>query len=235
MRIATYNLRSGGSEAQWQRILSLDLDILLLQEFNPNKFTPPGQLLYATTPHGQWGSAIWLKQGTLEKIPLPEFDGWVVGAKVKDLDWGNDRPSALQIFSIHAPTSPKGQSSNYPKQVNAILDSLLDIANQDSLVLAGDFNLTIGLRHQTERKDDDLKLMTRFRRDFGLINCWQTANPNQNLPQTLRWSGDKTCPYHCDGIFAPAAWYRHLEACQVLSDETWETFSDHNPVVATFS
>ncbi|WP_138502207.1 hypothetical protein [Nostoc sp. PA-18-2419] len=55
------------------------------------------------------------------------------------------------------------------------------------------------------------------------------------MPQTLRWSGDQTKPYHCDGIFAPACWYQYLDECKVLSAPTWDNLSDHNPVVAVFS
>ena len=72
-------------------------------------------------------------------------------------------------------------------------------------------------------------------REFGLISCWQAANPNRDLPQTLRWSRDQAIPYHCDGIFVPDAWYRYLDQCEVLASPLWEELSDHNPVVATFS
>jgi hypothetical protein len=46
---------------------------------------------------------------------------------------------------------------------------------------------------------------------------------------------DKVTPYHCDGIFVPAAWYRYLDQREVLASPSWEALSDHNPVVASFS
>jgi len=67
------------------------------------------------------------------------------------------------------------------------------------------------------------------------ISCWQAANPNCNLAQTLRWGPDQATPYHCDGIFVPAAWSRYLDQCKVLSSPVWEELSDHNPVVASFT
>ena len=76
--------------------------------------------------------------------------------------------------------------------------------------------------------------MARFQREFGLMNCWQMAHPNQDLVQTLRWSNDKTKPFHCDGIFASAHWYRFLDGAEVISGEDWDRLSDHNPVVASF-
>jgi endonuclease/exonuclease/phosphatase family metal-dependent hydrolase len=42
-------------------------------------------------------------------------------------------------------------------------------------------------------------------------------------------------PYHCDGLFVPAAWTSSLLNCEVLEDEAWCTLSDHNPVAATFA
>jgi len=77
--------------------------------------------------------------------------------------------------------------------------------------------------------------MTRFQQEFGLMNCWQTVHPNQYLPQTLRWSSNKTMPFHCDGIFAPACWYRYLENADIISGKDWDKLSDHNPVPASFN
>lgn len=68
-----------------------------------------------------------------------------------------------------------------------------------------------------------------------LLNCWQEANPNQPLHQTLRWTGDRTIPYHCDGIFVPKAWKNRLQSCVVLTGEDWNRLSDHNPVAACFT
>jgi hypothetical protein len=92
------------------------------------------------------------------------------------------------------------------------------------------------VRHPDEKQQaQDLWLLERLRKEFGLMNCWQAANPNRNLPQTLRWSRDQATPYHCDGIFVPAAWYRYLDHCEVLASPLWEELSDHNPVVASFT
>lgn len=60
------------------------------------------------------------------------------------------------------------------------------------------------------------------------------ANPNQDLPQTLRWSNNKTTPYHCDGIFAPISWYPYLDSAEVIAEEGWDSLSDHNLVTALF-
>jgi endonuclease/exonuclease/phosphatase family metal-dependent hydrolase len=55
--------------------------------------------------------------------------------------------------------------------------------------------------------------------------------PNERVTYGL--ARNPATPYRCDGIFVPAAWYRCLEDCQVISDPSWHSLSDHNPVVTT--
>jgi hypothetical protein len=59
-------------------------------------------------------------------------------------------------------------------------------------------------------------------------------HPGSPLAQTLRWSGNRSTPYHCDGIFAPRALRDRLLKCEVLAGPPWERLSDHNPVLAEF-
>jgi hypothetical protein len=80
-----------------------------------------------------------------------------------------------------------------------------------------------------------LAIQARLADEFGVVNCWQSANPDLPLPQTLRWTGDRTIPYHCDGIFVPKSWRDRLRSCVVLDGDEWNLLSDHNPVLATFS
>jgi exonuclease III len=51
---------------------------------------------------------------------------------------------------------------------------------------------------------------------------------------TLRWTGNRRAPYHCDGIFVPQSWSDRLKSCVVFSGRRWNRLSDHNPVVADF-
>jgi endonuclease/exonuclease/phosphatase family metal-dependent hydrolase len=50
----------------------------------------------------------------------------------------------------------------------------------------------------------------------------------------LRWSGNPSAPYHCDGIFVPRSWLPRLKTCRVVRGTRWTRLSDHNPVVADF-
>lgn len=241
MKIVTYNLRFGGRANQrthWNQVFqTIDPDIFLVQETcDPRLYmtdeTWEGrrhQVHWTRVENKAWGSAIFVKSGSLVPIVIPEFSGYLVGVELDEFDWSATLKRSLLVFSIHAPAP-------YKKMVNQILDFIASLPRDCELIIGGDFNLTTGIRHPSEPLQGDNRwFLERLRKEFNLLNCWQTANPNRDLPQTLRWSGDQTKPYHCDGIFAPACWYRHLEECNVLSAPPWDRLSDHNPVVAVFS
>jgi len=139
-----------------------------------------------------------------------------------------------------------------PKPYTTSVEGMLDVvwANRGDadIILGGDFNLTIGERHHTERNDDGTRwttnpderaIQTRLRDQFGLVNCWQAANPGVPLAQTLRWSGEPVRSFHVDGIFVPSTW--GFPRCTVVSNEEWTgrndgsrlPRSDHNPVVVS--
>jgi endonuclease/exonuclease/phosphatase family metal-dependent hydrolase len=246
MKIATYNLRSGGkagNRIHWQKLLDeVNPDIILLQETRhpqeylaANFYQQHAQQMHwqVVSSHQKWGSAVFVRQGQVKLLaPLAEdLAGWVTGVEVTDTGWPLLAGRSLYVFSLHAPSG----SSSYVKQVNAILDCIqTQIPSDADVIIGGDFNLTVGFRHPAEQlQQNQPKLMARFQRELGLMNCWQMANPNQDLPQTLRWSNNPTLPFHCDGIFVPARWYPWLASAAVLSGEDWDRLSDHNPVVAT--
>jgi exonuclease III len=149
---------------------------------------------------------------------------------------------SLFVFSVHAPTSHATRPRQpYVEEVMNILDLLgRQIPAEADLILGGDFNLrSLGERNDKETfktSTAERKCLARFA-DLGLVSCWATAHPGYPLPQTLRWNGDKTpdksTPYHCDGIFVPAAWKQGI-ICEVLTSAYFEV-SDHNPVVAWIS
>lgn len=239
MILATYNLRHGGRAGQrlhWQRLLdAFDPDVLLLQEtLDPALYLAADHLarhadriLWQRVPARRWGSAILVKEGTLRPLTVPGFEGWVVGAEITGTPWCRATGRPLRVFSLHVPAP-------YKRPMNRILDHLATLDDGADLVLGGDFNLATGVRHQTESLPSDPPwLLQRLRRSFNLLSCWQTVHPNRDLAQTLRWSGNPVAPYHCDGIFVPASWFKHLDDCEVIAGPEWDTLSDHNPVVVS--
>jgi endonuclease/exonuclease/phosphatase family metal-dependent hydrolase len=118
-----------------------------------------------------------------------------------------------------------------------ILDRIALIRGRADLVLGGDFNVVVGYRQQGEpirilRGERDI--LDRLTNEFNLVSCWQAANPGRPLAQTLRWMGNPSAPYHCDGIFVPRSWLPRLMSCRVVRGARWSRLSDHNPVVADF-
>jgi endonuclease/exonuclease/phosphatase family metal-dependent hydrolase len=164
-----------------------------------------------------------------------EFRGWVTAADVRGLPWSpGERP--LRLFCLHTPTRKDG---NYLGEVNRIIDIIVSMAHGHDVVVGGDFNITVSLRHESEPKQNALgepEALRRLRRELGLINCWQTLHPNQVLPQTHqhKFQAD-SAPHHLDGLFVPATWYRYLDSCDVLNGMPWIGRSDHFPVVASFA
>jgi hypothetical protein len=242
MKIATYNLLKGGAkQCHWVKMLEDQLiDLLLVQESYPHcQHLPP--LLYPNkiassvwemVKRNGWGSAVVAKGGVLKPIKVPGFAGWVVGAEIHDAAWQKGFADPLLAFSIHAPTG--GES--YFREVNKLLDGIAKLTQGCNIILGGDFNLTISHWSGSERavSKQDLAIQARLHDEFGLLNCWQTANPDQPLAQTLRWASNRAIAFHCDGLFVPQSWQSGLVACAVLNGAEWEQLSDHNPVVACF-
>ena len=243
MRLVTYNLRYGGVRGEgnhWQQLFRDFLpDIVFAQEslapreyFSPEEFGEFRSCLYKAVPHGKWGSAMLSKALDIEAVDVAGFDGWVVGGKIRDFPvYG--LPRSVTAFSLHAP-SP----GPYQPSIEKILDAIAQVWDGSELIIAGDFNLTTALRHTSEEKGPNTKgerrILTRMRKEFGLVNGWQLLHPNENLPQTLRWARDPVPPYHCDGIFIDQRLIRALSDVRVEGTGPWATLSDHNPIIASF-
>ena len=244
MKIASYNFRFGGklgTDNQWQQLMrDLDPEIVFAQEsFHPSRYFSAEEFakfkgcVHTNVNHGHWGSAIVSKSHELEPLSLPqaEFEGWVVGARVPNLLIGA-KPQSVLLFSIHAP-SP----GNYEKHVDKILSSILEQWGNVPMILGGDFNLTAaavgGPNEILKNTSGELKLFEKLKAELGLSNAWRHFHPAKDLPQTLRWTGDKEKPFHCDAIFLSQEHLNHLTSAHVESSGLWAKNSDHNPVLIT--
>jgi len=236
LRIVTWNFLAGGSSrrtAHWQLIRDrLAPEILMTQECKPDL---AGQgwsdQLWARAAGPGWGTGLYVARGRISRIPIPGFSGWVTGG---ELDGCRVTRRPLRAFSVHCPPGQHGYVSN----MGRILDRLAPLSRDADLVVGGDFNVVAGLRGPDEpvrMSGAERLLLRRFSDELGLIPCWQTMNPGAPLAQTLRWTGNRAMPYHCDGIFVPARWRGRLGSCEVLCGSDWERLSDHNPVVAVVS
>lgn len=241
MKILTYNLHFGGKKgdgSHWKKLLDeFAPDFVLAQEtFDPKgclhdeHFSQLGHSVIWRAVPAKWGSAVYATKHKLTEIIVPGFEGWVVGARVDEFTIGGQTPRPLMIFSIHTP-SP----GPYEQKVHEILNRIRELSDGSEILIGGDFNITTAYRHPTEGQKNttgELTILRRLRTEFGLSNAWQSMQPNESLPQTLKWAGNKDVPYHCDGIFIPHSWLRYLELCEVIT-EGWREMSDHFPILAT--
>jgi exonuclease III len=242
MRIAAYNILQGGSQRlHWVKMIEEhSVDLLLVQEsYAHDEHLPPlrypdnrGQTVWERAGRNGLGSAVFSRTGVVAPVRVPGFSGWIVGAEISGASWQAGLADPLLAFSVHAPS--KGQS--YHKQVNKLLDRIKKVTAGREVVLGGDFNVAVSHWPGPERPigRQDLAIQASLADEFGLVNCCQVANPDRPLCQTLRWTGDRTIPYHCDGIFVPRSWKDWLQSYVVLAGEEWDRLSDHNPVVAQF-
>lgn len=241
MVVVAYNLRAGGRAGQrvhWQRALAaFRPDLMLMQEtLAPEAYLPASfhraharRMVWAPVAGRRWGSAILSTSGRVRPIPVPGFEGQVVGAEISATPWTRHTGRPLRVFSVHIPAP-------YKRPMQTFMDYLATLPDTHDLVLGGDFNLATGVRHAVEPLPSDPPwMLDRLRREFNLLSCWQTVHPNRDLAQTLRWSGNPTAPYHCDGVFVPASWFRYLDDCQVIAGPEWDPLSDHNPVTVTLT
>ena len=242
MRIVTYNFLRAGSLKRcghWSRVIrNLKPDLVLAQECRPPQSSPGERFrhdridAFAWESAGSrgWGSGLFARSASLVPITIPAYEGWVVGGEIRNSSWSG-RP--LTVFSIHGPVGERG----YIRTMQQILDRIALIRGRADLVLGGDFNVVVGYRQQGEpirilRGERDI--LDRLTSEFNLVSCWQAANPGRPLAQTLRWMGNPSAPYHCDGIFVPRSWLPRLMSCRVVRGARWSRLSDHNPVVADF-
>src|SRR5205085_414215 len=113
----------------------------------------------------------------------------------------------------------------YIAEMHRLLDYIVAGWPGQPLILAGDFNTVAGRRLPDEPikiSKREYTVLDRFD-ELGLIACWQTAHPGEPLGRTLRWPRrPDSLPYHCDGIFVPAAWAGALAGCDILEDAAWQ-------------
>jgi hypothetical protein len=233
MRIVTFNFLAGGSarrSGHWTSLRQrLAPDIVLAQECRPPPPGTRGAWVWAKASRRGWGTAVFVARGAIRPIAVRGFAGWVVGGELEGDVWPAPRP--LRVFSIHCPAGERG----YLTSLGRIIDRLSRLAGGAELVVGGDLNVVAGYRGPGEpvrMARGERLLLDRFAGELGLIPCWQAMHPGAPLAQTLRWTGNRTVPYHCDGIFVPRAWRDRLLSAEVVRGPEWELLSDHNPVVA---
>jgi endonuclease/exonuclease/phosphatase family metal-dependent hydrolase len=225
-------LKGGGRRVAPDQVLrDTRADLLLLQEA-AGFAGVEAHRVWQPVQARAWGSAIQVAHGRLVPIPVHGFAGWVAGAR-----WhGPLEEPGVAVFSVHAPHGDGG----YAGRMHHILDAIADAgrsAGTTDIIVGGDFNIGVSARSHSgsPARTRDRAVQLRLHDEFGLINVRDALHPKALPVQTLRWTGNPTVPYHCDGLFVPQRWLATLRSCVVLSSRRWCERSDHNPVLATFT
>jgi endonuclease/exonuclease/phosphatase family metal-dependent hydrolase len=230
-RLVTLNMLKGGGRRVAPEQVQRDTraDLLLLQEA-AGFAAAPAQRVWQPVRSRPWGSAVCVAHGKLEPLAVRGFDGWVAGAH-----WRTAHAGEFGVFSVHAPHGAGGYSGRMHHILDAISRAARCIGESD-IVIGGDFNIAISARsHSGPARACDRAVQQRLHDEFGLINVWDRLHPRRQPAQTLRWTGDRSVPYHCDGLFVPQHWAGSIRRCVVLQSARWSARSDHNPVVATLA
>jgi endonuclease/exonuclease/phosphatase family metal-dependent hydrolase len=232
-RLATLNMLKGGGRrvAPDDVLRDTRADLVLLQEAAGFVAGSSGAWVWQPVRERSWGSAIRVAHGRLEPIAVRGFEGWVAGAR-----WSAPALDNLGVFSVHAPHGAGG----YCGRMHGILDAIAAAsrrAGMRDIVVGGDFNIGIGARRHDGAPTGvrEQAVQRRLRDEFELVNAWEALHPRARPVQTLRWTGNPSVPYHCDGLFVPLRWAGALRRCVVLNSARWCARSDHNPVVATLA
>jgi endonuclease/exonuclease/phosphatase family metal-dependent hydrolase len=236
MRLVSWNLDRGRAADAWQALArDHGADLVLLQEATK----PQSDSVWhweAVLPQ-LWGSAVVAMDGQLKRVEILEYRGWVTGAR-----WFRKTKASVEeayVFSIHSPTHHKeAPRKSYVREARTIVDRIIMSVPSDApLVIGGDFNFaSLGERVDGERRATDpseQKALDEFRAR-GFLVAWRDLHPAAPLPQTLRWTGNRTTPFHCDGYLV-----RGLEGsrltCEVILNEQCDAVSDHRPVTLVYA
>ena len=232
MKLVTYNLHLGGRRgggSHWDLLDSTFApDIIFAQEATRVKGQIEGkrEAVWKRVNGRDWGSAVVVRGSIVEELNVPMHPGWISGCVADVNDIGT-----IAAISVQAPTIA---GKKYPVLVKEIISAIAAMRIGVPIVIGGDLNLiSAGVRQPTElvtTTPAELTLLQQMLDDLGLVSCWGVANPEAELPQTLRWSRDPEIPYHCDVLLVPETW--KIDACDIPQGEPWTRLSDHSPVIA---
>lgn len=143
MKLLTWNLNTNrGSAALSATIEHFAPDVLLLQESaQPVSLGGPncGQLVAGS----KWGSWVVARSGTLRRMRIAGYEGWVAGGRLTS----DDGP--LYVFSVHTPGKgrPGAPRGSYVKEGRRFVDAIVArVPASATLIIGGDFNFSMGER-----------------------------------------------------------------------------------------
>ena len=200
-------MRQGGSAEHWSSILSeTEPDVLFVQETkDPTALasdlvdtSPEDDIVWEPASNGRWGSALLFKSARIKLIRILNFEGWVVGGEVQTAS------HMLHAYSVHLPPI----KNSYVKSANLLLDTLKPIVDGATLMLGGDFNLTVGVRRPGEERDNrrgELELLERMEEEFGVKSAWTSQTRISHCRRHCAGCANRKHPITVTGYSFPRA------------------------------
>ena len=228
VKLLTWNLNMNrGSAALGAAVERFAPDIVLLQE-SARPVSLCGSSYGQLVAGSKWGSWVVARSGTMRRMYIAGYEGWVTGGRLAS----DDGPH--YVFSVHAPGGrPGAPRGSYVKEGRRIVDAIVArVPASATLIIGGDFNFSVGERIDSDprqTRSDERSAHVAFRAQ-GFSLAWRDVHPERTLPQTLRWMREPSTPYHCDGFIVRGNGMS-LVSCDVHDDASLTAHSDHNPVL----
>jgi exonuclease III len=146
-----------------------------------------------------------------------------------------DGKISFNLFAIWA-NNPQDKDGPYVEQVWKALHHYESLVNKRGTILAGDFNSnTIWDReHRVSNHSAVVKLLE----EKGISSCYHAHHgqvQGSEAHPTLYMYRHKDKPYHLDYCFVSNDFSKRISAVEVGDHETWSQYSDHVPLMVTFS
>jgi endonuclease/exonuclease/phosphatase family metal-dependent hydrolase len=206
----------------WKHLLEeLGADLALLQETTP----PPvagehGAFVQARAyPNHSWGSVIFVRDGQLQELSLPEaHHGFLVAAEVT-----LPGVEPLVAVSVHA----KIVEGYVRPNLDEAFEALYPLFEGRSYIVGGDFNLSrnydraYGTKHHSEFLDDVLP-------GRGFINAHRKFHREEE--QTF-WGPQSKIAYQDDHVYVSPDLADAVVRCDVVPRAGFEDLSDHSALM----
>jgi exonuclease III len=228
MKLVTWNC-SGAFHKKHQRVLTLDPDIMVIQECS--------QTSIEQINRSEGWSSRWFGKNPNKGLAVFVRPPWTVReAQTLKPKWAGklviDGPTSIELFPVWA---SKGNSpaEEYIGQIHLLLDVIEQTPLSPFTIVAGDFN-------SNSRWDDEdgtnnhSAAINRFCK-LGLESAYHhvfSGRPQGAERHPTHWNRKKKdAPYHIDYIFLSRPLLSKLSGVEVGHCDEWLYLSDHAPVL----
>ncbi len=233
MKIATWNMANWSHKAHFNEawdfyINKIGCDILLFQEALPHpEILDINRIVYNQIGGTRlWGSGVYSNKYNIKKFDLnTNFVGSVTGAEIEI----NENFSLIVVSLYGLMENILNVSYAIPNlhRIFSDLTWLLEGAStKHRIVIGGDFNASIQIDKQ--QTGNSHRVFFDRLHEFQLVNCFDKFF--QDYVQTHRHRRSKF-PWQNDYFFISKRLEPLLIDCEVISNETVNKMSDHNPVI----